>query len=198
MRAVCQRVSEARVRVADATVGEIGPGLCILLGIARGDEEADGDRLAGKVARLRLFPDDQDRFDRSLLDTGGAALVVSQFTLIADTSKGNRPSFTDGARRLRGANGGRARERRPGDDRARPRRPALGVRASRGGELRERSPHHSGLEPHSLVAGVLNAPQVLRRHQAGMARRGTVGLGHASTVRAQRRARHSPCRVSLR
>ena len=98
MRAVCQRVSEARVRVADATVGEIGPGLCILLGIARGDEEADGDRLAGKVARLRLFPDDQDRFDRSLLDTGGAALVVSQFTLIADTSKGNRPSFAGAAR----------------------------------------------------------------------------------------------------
>ena len=97
MRAVCQRVSEARVRVSDETVGEIGPGLCILLGIARGDEEADGDRLAGKVARLRLFPDDQDRFDRSLLDTGGAALVVSQFTLIADTSKGNRPSFTDAA-----------------------------------------------------------------------------------------------------
>src|SRR5437764_13060762 len=97
MRAVCQRVSEARVRVADATVSEIGPGICSLLGIARGDEEADGDRLAGKVARLRLFPDDQDRFDRSLLDTGGAALVVSQFTLIADTSKGNRPSFTDAA-----------------------------------------------------------------------------------------------------
>jgi D-aminoacyl-tRNA deacylase len=97
MRAVCQRVSEARVRVSDETVGEIGLGLCILLGIARGDEEADADRLAGKVARLRLFPDEHEHFDRSLLDTGGAALVVSQFTLIADTSKGNRPSFTDAA-----------------------------------------------------------------------------------------------------
>jgi D-aminoacyl-tRNA deacylase len=97
MRAVCQRVSEARVRVAEATVAEIGPGLCVLLGIARGDAEADADRFAGKVARLRLFPDEQDRFDRSLLDTGGAALVVSQFTLVADTSKGNRPSFTDAA-----------------------------------------------------------------------------------------------------
>src|SRR3954468_23089962 len=97
MRAVCRGVSEGRVRVSDETVGEIGRGLCILLGIARGDEEADADRLAGKVARLRLFPDEQERFDRSLLDTGGAALVVSQFTLIADTSRGNRPSFTDAA-----------------------------------------------------------------------------------------------------
>src|SRR5437764_1781254 len=98
MRAVCQRVSEARVRVSDETVGEIGPGLCILLGVARGDGQSDADRLAGKIARLRLFPDEQDRFDRSLLDTGGAALVVSQFTLIADTSKGNRPSFGGAAR----------------------------------------------------------------------------------------------------
>src|SRR3954463_1992717 len=97
MRAVCQRVSEARVRVADATVGEIGPGLCILLGIARGDGEADADRLAGKVARLRLFPDDQDRFDRSLLETGGAVLVVSQFTLTAAASRGTPPSFPDAA-----------------------------------------------------------------------------------------------------
>src|SRR5437763_16778334 len=97
MRAVCQRVSEARVRVSDETVGEIGPGLCILLGVARDDGQSDADRLAGKIARLRLFPDEQDRFDRSLLDTGGAALGVSQFTLIADTSKGNRPSFSDAA-----------------------------------------------------------------------------------------------------
>lgn len=97
MRAVCQRVGKASVRVADATVGQIGPGLCILLGVARGDGEAEADRLAGKVAGLRVFADEQERFERSLLDTGGAALVVSQFTLIADTSKGNRPSFTDAA-----------------------------------------------------------------------------------------------------
>jgi D-tyrosyl-tRNA(Tyr) deacylase len=95
MRAVCQRVTEARVRVDGAVVGEIGHGLCVLLGIARGDR--DVARLAGKVARLRVFPDDDGRFDRSVLDVGGAALVVSQFTLIADTAKGNRPSFGDAA-----------------------------------------------------------------------------------------------------
>jgi len=78
-------------------VAEIGAGLCILLGVARGDSEADAQRFAGKVGRLRIFPDDEGRFDRSLVDTGGAALVVSQFTLIADTEKGNRPSFTGAA-----------------------------------------------------------------------------------------------------
>ncbi len=77
--------------------GEIGPGLVVLLGIARGDAEPDADRLAGKVARLRVFADDEGRFDRSVLDTGGGALVVSQFTLIADTARGNRPSFADAA-----------------------------------------------------------------------------------------------------
>jgi len=97
MRAVCQRVIEARVRVEGAIVGEIAEGLCILLGVARGDEAAEAVRLAGKIARLRVFPDAAGRFDRSLLDTGGAALVVSQFTLLADTAKGNRPSFTDAA-----------------------------------------------------------------------------------------------------
>jgi D-tyrosyl-tRNA(Tyr) deacylase len=78
-------------------VGEIGPGMCVLLGVARGDGEAQAVRLAGKIAQLRIFEDEQGRFARSLLDTGGAALVVSQFTLLADTSKGNRPSFTDAA-----------------------------------------------------------------------------------------------------
>ncbi len=94
---MCQRVSSARVRVDDATVGETGPGLCVLLGVARGDGETHAARLAGKIGRLRVFPDEQGRFDRSLLDVGGAALVVSQFTLIADTAKGNRPSFVDAA-----------------------------------------------------------------------------------------------------
>jgi D-aminoacyl-tRNA deacylase len=97
MRAVCQRVSEARVRVAGQVVGEIGAGLCVLLGVARGDAEADAERLAGKIARLRVFADTEGRFDRSLLDIGGSALVVSQFTLLADTAKGNRPSFTGAA-----------------------------------------------------------------------------------------------------
>lgn len=97
MRAVCQRVSRAQVRVEGRTVGQIGPGLCVLLGVARGDGSEDAGRLAGKVARLRVFPDEAGRFDRSVLDVAGAALVVSQFTLIAETAKGNRPSFTDAA-----------------------------------------------------------------------------------------------------
>jgi len=90
-------VSEARVRVGGETVGEIGRGLCVLLGVARGDTEADAAQLAGKVARLRVFEDESGRFDRSLLDVGGSALVVSQFTLLADTAKGNRPSFSGAA-----------------------------------------------------------------------------------------------------
>ena len=77
--------------------GEIGAGLCMLLGVAREDAPGAAARLAGKVARLRIFENDEGRFDRSLLDTGGAALVVSQFTLIADTAKGNRPSFAAAA-----------------------------------------------------------------------------------------------------
>ena len=82
---------------ATPAVGEIGAGLCVLLGVARGDETEHAERLARKVARLRIFENDEGRFDRSLLDTGGAALVVSQFTLIADTAKGNRPSFSEAA-----------------------------------------------------------------------------------------------------
>jgi D-aminoacyl-tRNA deacylase len=97
MRAVCQRVSRAEVRVGEEAVGSIGPGLCVLLGIAAGDGPAEAEQLAGKVARLRIFADEAGRFDRSLLDVRGDALVVSQFTLLADTSKGNRPSFAAAA-----------------------------------------------------------------------------------------------------
>ncbi len=87
-----------RVARASATPGgEIGRGLCVLLGVASGDGEEQAARLAGKVGRLRVFPDDAGRFDRSILDVAGTALVVSQFTLIADTAKGNRPSFADAA-----------------------------------------------------------------------------------------------------
>jgi D-tyrosyl-tRNA(Tyr) deacylase len=85
------------VRVDGTVVSEIGAGLCILLGVAREDDATLAERLAGKVARLRVFADDAGRFDRSLLDVGGAVLVVSQFTLIADTAKGNRPSFSGAA-----------------------------------------------------------------------------------------------------
>lgn len=94
MRAVVQRVSQAR----SSPGGAIEAGLCILLGVAAGDSSADADRLAAKIARLRIFGGEDGRFDRSLLDTGGAALVVSQFTLIAETAKGNRPSFSGAAR----------------------------------------------------------------------------------------------------
>jgi D-tyrosyl-tRNA(Tyr) deacylase len=93
MRAVVQRVS----RASSNPGGSIGRGLLILLGVAEGDDEAVARRLAAKVARLRIFEDDSGKFDRSLLDTGGAALVVSQFTLIAETAKGNRPSFSHAA-----------------------------------------------------------------------------------------------------
>jgi D-tyrosyl-tRNA(Tyr) deacylase len=93
MRAVVQRVSRARV----APGGEIGRGVCVLLGVARGDGEDEALRLAGKVARLRVFPDDDGRFEGSVIDVDGAALVVSQFTLVADSAKGNRPSFADAA-----------------------------------------------------------------------------------------------------
>jgi D-aminoacyl-tRNA deacylase len=92
-----QRVAAARVVVGGATAGEVAGGLCVLLGVARGDGAAEAERLAHRVARLRIFENDEGRFDRSLLDTGGAALVVSQFTLIADTAKGNRPSFAQAA-----------------------------------------------------------------------------------------------------
>jgi D-tyrosyl-tRNA(Tyr) deacylase len=94
---VVQRVSSARVVVDGEVVGEVGAGLCVLLGVARTDGEEETQRLAGRIARLRIFENEEGRFDRSLLDVGGGALVVSQFTLIADTAKGNRPSFTDAA-----------------------------------------------------------------------------------------------------
>jgi D-tyrosyl-tRNA(Tyr) deacylase len=97
VRAVVQRVARASVRVRDDVVGEIGAGLLVLVGVAGGDGEEEAAALAGKVARLRIFENEDGRFDRSLLDTGGAALVVSQFTLLADTGKGNRPSFTAAA-----------------------------------------------------------------------------------------------------
>jgi len=99
MKAVVQRVANARVRVGDEVAGEIGPGLCVLLGIARGDSVSGADRLAGKIARLRIFENADGRFDRSLLEAGGEALVVSQFTLIADTKrqKGTRPDFSQAA-----------------------------------------------------------------------------------------------------
>jgi D-tyrosyl-tRNA(Tyr) deacylase len=97
MKAVLQRVTRASVRVEDEVVGEIGLGLCILLGVGRSDGVEEAARLAGKTARLRVFEDEDGRFDRSLLDVGGQALVVSQFTLLGDTAKGNRPSFTDAA-----------------------------------------------------------------------------------------------------
>jgi D-aminoacyl-tRNA deacylase len=97
VRAVVQRVREARVLVDGEAVGEVGAGLCVLLGVAREDDEDAAERLAGKIARLRIFENADGKFDRSLVDVGGAALVVSQFTLIADTAKGNRPSFSGAA-----------------------------------------------------------------------------------------------------
>ena len=97
MRALLQRVSRAEVRVGGAVVGSIGAGMVILLGIGHGDDEATADALARRVCELRIFEDDAGRTNRSLLDVGGEALVVSQFTLYADTRRGRRPGFTDAA-----------------------------------------------------------------------------------------------------
>ena len=97
MRAVVQRVSEASVSIGDDVVGAIGRGAAVLLGVASNDTEDDADRLAGKVARLRIFENEDGRFDGSLVDVDGEVLVVSQFTLIAETRKGNRPSFSEAA-----------------------------------------------------------------------------------------------------
>ena len=97
MRAVVQRVSSASVSIDGAVVGEIGPGLLVLLGVAEGDTPADGAWLAQKIAQLRIFADDADRMNRSVQDIAGGVLVVSQFTLFASTRKGTRPSFNAAA-----------------------------------------------------------------------------------------------------
>lgn len=97
MRALIQRVTSARVDVGGATVGEIGQGLLILVCAMQGDTEAEADKLSAKIAKLRIFRDEEGRMNRSLLDIRGAALVVSQFTLAADTTRGNRPGFSTAA-----------------------------------------------------------------------------------------------------
>ena len=97
MRTLVQRVTEASVEVEGEVVGQIGPGLLVLVCAMQGDDEDAAAKLAARVAKLRIFRDDQGRMNRSLLDTGGAALVVSQFTLAADTRTGNRPGFSSAA-----------------------------------------------------------------------------------------------------
>ena len=97
MRALLQRVTRAEVRVDEVAVGAIGPGLVVLLGVGPGDDEGVAVALAGRIADLRIFRDDEGRTNRSLLDIGGGALVVSQFTLFADTQRGRRPGFTGAA-----------------------------------------------------------------------------------------------------
>ena len=97
MRALLQRVSEASVEVAGERIAAIGPGLLALVAAGQGDGRGDAARLAGKMARLRIFEDEDGRMNRAVADAGGAVLVVSQFTLYADTSRGNRPRFTAAA-----------------------------------------------------------------------------------------------------
>lgn len=98
MRAVLQRVSRASVEVDGTLVGKIGAGWMVLLGVARGDTSKDAETLAEKVVNLRAFEDDQGKMNRNVAEAGGAVLVVSQFTLLADCRGGRRPSFTDAAR----------------------------------------------------------------------------------------------------
>jgi len=98
VRAIVQRVSEASVEVEGERISSIGPGLLVLLGIRRDDTTDDADRIARKLLALRIFEDDDGRMNRSVGDTGGEVLCVSQFTLYGDTRKGNRPSFVDAAR----------------------------------------------------------------------------------------------------
>ena len=97
MRALIQRVSQASVAVEGQTVGSIGPGLVVFLGIGQGDSEADAAYLVEKIANLRIFADSEGKFNLSALDTGGEVLLISQFTLYAETRKGRRPSFTGAA-----------------------------------------------------------------------------------------------------
>ena len=97
MRALVQRVTGASVTVEGEALGSIGPGLVVFIGITSADDAADAEYLANKIANLRIFSDDLGRFDRSALDLGAELLIVSQFTLYADTRKGRRPSFTDAA-----------------------------------------------------------------------------------------------------
>jgi D-tyrosyl-tRNA(Tyr) deacylase len=97
VKAVVQRCSRAEVRIDGRVAGEVGRGLVVLLGVSQGDTDAEARALAAKVAKLRIFPSERRPIDRSVLDVGGSALVVSQFTLCADTSKGNRPSFIQAA-----------------------------------------------------------------------------------------------------
>ena len=97
MKALIQRVSQASVSVAGDIIGQIGPGLVILVCAMQGDDDRKPALLAAKISKLRIFRDDQAKMNRSLLDTGGAALIVSQFTLAADTSRGNRPGFSSAA-----------------------------------------------------------------------------------------------------
>jgi D-tyrosyl-tRNA(Tyr) deacylase len=98
MRAVVQRVSEASVTVEGRIAGSIGAGLCVLLGVAQGDTVADAEWLSAKALELRIFEDEQGKMNRSVLDTGGELLAVSQFTLLGDARQGRRPAFTAAAR----------------------------------------------------------------------------------------------------
>ena len=98
MKALVQRVEQAQVTVGGEVVGRVGPGLCVLVGVTHDDTSAHAEKLANKLAKLRIFDDDDGKMNRSVLDVGGEILVVSQFTLYGDAAKGNRPSYIEAAK----------------------------------------------------------------------------------------------------
>ena len=157
MRAVVQRVKEARVTVDGEVVGRIGRGLLVLLGVGVGDGDAEAEAMAEKVANLRIFADEKGQMNLSVLDVAGEALVVSQFTLLGDVRRGRRPSYIDAApaRRgqpaLRALRGGGAPARSPGRDRRLPGHDGRGARERRAGD-----------DPSRQQEDVLRPPSVAR------------------------------------
>ena len=219
MRALLQRVSRASVSVDGTTIASIGPGLVVLLGVGHGDDEATADALARRVTELRIFRDDEGRTNRSIIDIGGAALVVSQFTLYADTARGRRPGFTNAAdpaarraplpalrggparrrgrgrpdRLVRGRDGGRARQRRPVHDLARYRPSLKGPERQPGSDETELDSYKASSRPANQYAPSETSSHNPARIGVGTSSRGTRTAGRAITMTTIRRSHRPSC-----